>query len=167
METLFIVCPDCFLEKKIREQYGGKHFFLTALGIVFERDISNELLYLIRYEGIKKIYIVSSSCCSFIQKNINHRMDSTLKVDSVLSELKKGIQDQLLKIREINEKASLVALKNIYRLGYEITENDMLRNNLRRFNIELIGLILNKNNEPIQEINLSAILVRLKRNDNP
>lgn len=66
---LYLVCPECYIEKAIRNEFGPDVYFLTALGTVFDLlnvNYTDALAHFITREMIAEITIVNDPACTFI-----------------------------------------------------------------------------------------------------
>jgi carbonic anhydrase len=82
MNRLFIICPECYLENTIRENFDGNHYFITSLGAVIQKpsyDYATIISRMCERENIEEICIIQDSQCTFIKDSIksSHSYDCT------------------------------------------------------------------------------------------
>ena len=147
MNNLFLICPDCYIEKAIREKYGTNSFFLTALGSVFDIDTfeyAEALNQLIESEEVWAIYIVNDFSCSFIQNSLTGEKNYDTNAEKVLKSLINSNEKDISSLIEIKEKAKKVAKLNIYRQAYELVDVAFIGNKIQEGLIHSYGLIYDR-----------------------
>lgn len=144
MKRLFLVCPDCYMEQKIRAQYGSDSFFLTALGSVFHIDnfkYAEEVNSFLSREDVMHIYIVNDVNCTFIQNTLSSGTNHKTKAEIALEEL---YSDEV--------KAMYLAKLNIFRQANDLRSTAFLGSKIESDQIALKGVLYHREKNEFTEI---------------
>ena len=155
MKRLFLVCPDCYMEQKIRAQYGSDSFFLTALGSVFHIDnfkYAEEVNSFLSREDVMHIYIVNDVNCTFIQNALSSGTNHKTKAEIALAELYLNNIDALEELNSYEEKAMYLAKLNIYRQANDLRSTAFLGSKIESDQIALKGVLYHREKNEITEI---------------
>ncbi len=153
--SLFLICPDCQLEQKIRETFGNNSYFLTALGAVFERcdyEYAEELNQFIMAENIHSIYIVNDTGCTFMQNAICREHNYHTRAEAILKLLlrrNKSLQESACSEAE---KTGRLARLNIQRQSIALMDTAFIGNKIQDRDIELHGLIFDRQLMQFEEV---------------
>ena len=144
MHNLFLICPDCYIERSIRAKYGNDSFFLTALGTVFDIDTFEyveEVSQFISNEEVGSIFIVNDYKCTFIQNALFHKKDFNTKSEQVLKYLIRSNREDITSLISADDKAIELAKLNIYRQAFELMEVAFIGNRIQDGLIKVFGLV--------------------------
>lgn len=160
MQNLFLICPECNLERKITRRYESNNFFLTALGAIFEfenNNILNQICFLINNEKITHLYIVNDFHCVFITQTILN--NSALQLDpQIQSTFKVLMADNIKSFDKLNleDKLKNLAKLNIAKQASIILENDALRSKIESGELVFNGLLYDRYTNKFNEIKLGV-----------
>ena len=155
MKRLFLVCPECTIEQKIRVKYGSDSFFLTALGCVFHIDnfqYAEAVNSFLSGEDVMHIYIVNDINCTFIQNTLSSGTNHKTKAEIALAELYLNNIDSLEKLNSEDEKALQLAKLNIYRQANDLKSTAFLGSKIDSGQIVLKGVLYHKEKNEFTEI---------------
>jgi len=155
MKRLFLVCPDCYMEQKIRVKYGSDSFFLTALGSVFHMDnfkYAEEVNSFLSGEDVLHIYIVNDISCTFIKNTLSSDINYKTKAEIALAELYLNNIDSLEELNSDDEKALHLARLNIYRQANDLRNTAFLGTKIESNQIALKGLLYHREKKEFTEI---------------
>jgi carbonic anhydrase len=156
LSRLFLVCPDCFIEQKIRNKYGNNSFFLTALGTVFYIDsfeYAEEVNTFLSCKDIKELIIVNDTRCTFIKNTLGVKNNQT-KVEQRLAELYLKNYDSFETIESKVDQRTHLEKLNIYRQVHELRQTAFLSSKIKNGDIEVKGLIYNRDMDEFTEITI-------------
>lgn len=74
MCKLFLICPECFSEQELINEFGEESYFLTSLGAIFDQDNDTHtanIQHLVSTLPIEEVCIFQSTDCNFINQNFN------------------------------------------------------------------------------------------------
>jgi carbonic anhydrase len=154
---LFIVCPDCFMEQVIRDNYPGEVYFITALASVFEMpdfDYAESFNAFLINESIEEIYIVNDSSCRFIENTVTQKQPLNTTAEQNLKVLLNQNSDFILYEENEYESFKKLAKLNIHRQAKEFYHSPFIGYKLKNREIMLKGLLYNRNKSEIIEIEL-------------
>lgn len=151
--NLFLVCPECFIEQKIRAVYGNYSYFLTALGSVFNIDsfeYAEEINNFITKEEVYNIYVVNDIYCTFIQNTLTPAKSHKTNTEQNLAQLyldnldyiEDKNNDKAITLATLNINNQINKIKNLPLLNYKIDKNE----------VSIKGLIYNRANNKFIEI---------------
>ena len=156
MNKLFLICPDCYIEQPIRNEYGNNCFFLTALGTVFDLisfEYLEEINQFIVREKIKQVYLVNDTSCAFIKNAVEGKVKFDTKAEKTLLSMKSSSGD-FNAISDENQKCCELAELNLNRLTYELTESAFLGQKIEDGEIQLKGLLFDRVSKQFRELHL-------------
>ncbi|MDP4710607.1 MAG: hypothetical protein NWS63_05390 [Saprospiraceae bacterium] len=159
--ALFLVCPDCQLEQKIRSAYGENSYFLTALGAVFERcevTRAEELNQFLLAEDIHDIYVVNDTDCTFMKNAICREHNFHTRAEAVLKLLlrkNKALQED--PCCTVEEKAKRLAQLNIFRQSIDLMDTAYIGHKIQDHDLELHGLIYNRTTQVFEEVAMNRL----------
>jgi carbonic anhydrase len=159
ISRLFLICPECSIEQKIRNVYGDNSFFLTALGTVFHIDsfeYAEEVNMFLSGEDVKELIIVNDVKCTFIENTLGSKNHQT-KAEQRLAELYLKHYDSFDAIESKADKAIHLAKLNIYRQAYELTQTAFLNSKIEHGNIEIKGLIFNRETNEFTDVTVDFL----------
>ena len=146
---LFLICPDCYLEDRLRKHFKGNLYFLTALGAIFdisEADYTESISNFLARERIQAIYIVNDCSCTFIQNVVHQNKKITTRVEVVMQEL---LDENDLDALEETEK---LVLLNIKRQAQAFRESAFISYKLENQEVELKGILYNRAQDKCIEV---------------
>lgn len=155
-KRLFLVCPDCFMEQKVRAQYGSDSYFLTALGAVFHMDnfqYAEEVNAFLSGEDVKDIFIVNDVKCTFIQNTLSTKNHET-KAEQKLAQLYLDNYDRFEELSSDEEKKEKLALLNIKRQAKDLLEVAFIGTKIRDHQLTVKGLLYNRKTDTFKEVSL-------------
>ena len=98
VQRLFLVCPTDCIEQTILNDFKGKAFFCTALGVYFEFDfvMQSNLWDLICEQSIKQVVFVTAIDNVFYENVFNEKLKLNFPADEALAGVKKRISKHLI-----------------------------------------------------------------------
>lgn len=157
MNNLFLICPDCYIEQAVRNNYGDDSFFLTALGAVFEMDkmeYAEEVNQFIISEDVGSIYIVNDIYCTFIQNPLTGNREYNTKAEKVIQSIIKRNERDISSIIELKGKAKKIAALNIRRQALELLDVPFIGDKIRDFRLKIFGLIYDRVSKEFEEFRI-------------
>jgi len=154
MNKLFLICPDCYIEQPIRNEFGDNCFFLTALGTVFDLtsfEYLEEINQFIVRENIQQIYLVNDSSCTFIKNAVEGDVKFDTKAEKVLLDIKSS-SSEIKNLSTDEQKCSKIAELNLKRLAYELTESAFIGQKIDDNAIELKGVLYDRASKQFSEL---------------
>lgn len=155
-EKLFLVCPDCHIENAIRQKFGSKANFLTALGTVFYIsgfEYAEEVNQFINNKTISEIIIVNDIQCTFISNIVQKDKNHETRAEKVLERLLE-YNSADFKSLGLNEQKRLLAKLNIYRQASELLDVAFIGNKITDGMIDISGLIYNREDSTFEKLKL-------------
>lgn len=155
---LFLICPNSHLEAFIKEQYGQRVFFLTALGAVFnfkEIKYVEALEDFLKREAIEEIFLVNDTSCPFIKSIIEQEKGFETKAEEVMLDLLIDNYATIMGGSSLTEKKKKLAKLNIQQQALDILSHEMLLPTITRSQIKLKGLITTKEKGQLEEVKLA------------
>jgi len=155
-EKLYLICPDCHIEKIIRQKFGNDVYFLTALGSVFdisEFEYAEEVNRFINNEIILEIVIVNDIHCTFICNTVQRDKNYNTQAEKELTKLQENNKPKF-ELLDLDKRKELLAELNIYRQAYELLEVAFIGNKIKDGLLKLSGLIYNRENLTFKKIEL-------------
>ena len=154
--ALFLICPDCQLEHRIRAAYGRNSYFLTALGAVFEPcevARAEELNQFITSEGIRRIYVVNDTECTFMKNAVSREQNYHTRAEAVLKLLlRKNSTLQQCSCCSAQEKSQQLARLNVLRESRQLLDTAYIGHKIQDHDIELHGLVFDRHTLQFEEI---------------
>ena len=154
---LFLICPDCHLESRIRAHFPGHLYFLTALGSVFDAfgyNYEDHIQGFLTSENIKQIIIVNDCSCRFIQSVVKNEKGYETEAEEVLQVLFSNCQIELLAEKQLNRRAFRLAELNIQQQAQTLKEHAFIGNRFETNKMELKGMIYDRSINVFTEISL-------------
>ncbi|MFA0964089.1 hypothetical protein AB9P05_19935 [Roseivirga sp. BDSF3-8] len=163
MNRLFFICPECFIENTIRENFDGEHFFLTSLGLVVDKpspDYANVLNKMCERENIEEICLIQDSQCTFIKESIRAKHAYKCSENIFLHEL---FQDNLHRFSskmDIHTIRETLAMVNIEHQMGVLADAPVLADKIRSGEISLKGFVLNSHTNELKEISEEQVALK-------
>ena len=158
MQNLFLICPECYPEQAIRNEFGSEGLFLSALGSVFHIDNAKYIagfMELIDKEQVSCIYIVNDTSCSFLQNAIDKKEIYSTETSRDLNELL-----ILNKGRVINTTLKLAKV-SIVNQARELLKIGKIRSKIKEGDLIIKGLIYFRNTKTFEAYHIRNV------NENP
>ncbi len=114
---LFICCPMAHVEPIISKHFTGEHYFLSALGGIFDKQDADYLNYvdqLITAQGIEDIYLLQNLSCPFLKSALGQNVKAKTEVEQSLRELYLQHQELFLPQQAFADKCQTLAQLNLY-----------------------------------------------------
>jgi len=157
---LFLICPNDYLERPISQQFGGRHYFLTALGTVFSIDneeYASRLCSIIEAGNIKEVLVINDYKSTFFKSVILGRGDYYTKAEKTLGAL---LEKQWLMISQekgLARKARLLATLNLERQLQQLKDAPFLGGKIARNELKLKGVIYERSQNKFEEVVLLPV----------
>lgn len=155
---LFLICPASRTESFIKEQYGQRVFFLTALGAVFnfqEINYVEALEHFLKREAIEEIFIVNDTSCPFMKSILEQEKGFETKAEQIMLDLLIENYSTIMAGTSLNDKKKNLAKLNIQRQALDILSNELLLSTISQSQIRLKGLITTKEKGQLEEVKLN------------
>ncbi|MDF7815421.1 carbonic anhydrase [Hymenobacter sp. YC55] len=155
-KNLFLICPDCTIERTIENKFGRNTCFLTALGSVFNFSDFNHASALNRFlhdEAIAEIIVVNDTHCTFINNVICKNNNYNTIAEKELPKIQTNNSEKLAQLNVDQQKEFLAEL-NIYRQAYELLDVAFVGSKISDETIKISGLIYNRNSSKFKRITL-------------
>lgn len=153
---LFIVCPFSCMELYLQKSFGKDIFFLTFPGSVFntqDDELLAEIEHFIIREEVKNIYIVNDTSCRFINSIIDPNKMAGLACEKVIEDLYIEHYFSIFKDKSIPYQQTKLAELNVQNQAKELMDSS-LGAFIKKKNIELTGLITNKQKAVVKEFKI-------------
>lgn len=154
---LFLICPASQTESFIKEQYGQRVFFLTALGAVFNfREIKyvEALGNFLKREAIEEIFIVNDTSCPFIKNILEQEKGFDTKAEQIMLTILIDNYSTIMAGTSLADKKKRLAKLNVQRQALDILSNELLLSTITQSQIRLKGLITTKEKGQLEEVKL-------------
>jgi len=158
---LFLICPECRIEHKIRVAFSGDIYFLTALGSRFFHSsgaFEDELRFFVESKDIRHILFAQNCSCCFVKNALSEKANNVLPVEDNLKTL---YMEQYGTIEAENDavdrKIALTRL-NIEQQLTLISEKEYFAARVRQNSLTVNGLVYNDSTDVFQSVYLPAAL---------
>jgi carbonic anhydrase len=154
---LFLICPDCYVENRIRNNFSGQLYFATALGAVFtpiKFNYAESLNGLINREEVREIYIVNDISCRFINSIITNSEGFNTKEENILRKIYLDNADQIAKHEEQKLKSIELAKLNINQQIEELKKTEFIGAKYDAGHIKIKGLLYDRHTLEFKELNM-------------
>jgi hypothetical protein len=152
---LFLVCPDCFMERKIRQHFEGDNYFLTALGGVFQPasfEYAEEVNELLSRNDIREICIVNDNSCTFTRNVVNGKnSDCTVRAEEVLKQVYRGNPRTFSQAPDKKEKQTRLARLNIIRQAIQLRDTAYIGERIQSEGLRLKGFVYDRERDCFEE----------------
>ena len=158
LESLFLICPDCFLEGEIKKQFGSYCYFLTALGAVFTLqafEYAEEINNFIIRENIKRNYVVNDTSCIQIREALNEYPSWKSDSERVLRMLKLKHRSAFKTLPDLIECKKKLAELNIKEQASQLLEFPFVGLKISNNQIGLSGLIYDRKTRKFSHVPIS------------
>lgn len=155
-KKLYLICPECFIEEKIRREFGNHTFFLTALGTVFNMtnfEYAEEVNDLLNRESISDICIVNDVECSFLKNACTKNHPSNTRAEQVLNSLYESNEDKFESLRP-EQQQKILARLNIIRQAKELIKIPIIGNKISNQTIKLSGLLYDRKAQEFEKLTI-------------
>ena len=156
-KKLYLICPDCCIEEKIRLEYGNHTYFLTALGSVFNManfEYAEEVNDLLNRESISDICIVNDIQCSFLENTFTKKFQSNTRAEQVLNSLYESNEARFESLRP-EQQQKILARLNIVRQAKELMKIPIIGNKISNQTIKVSGLLYDRKAQEFEKFNIS------------
>ena len=147
-KSLFIICPECHIEKLIEHEYGENIIFLSALGGEYQfgsMDDYEEVLQLISCENIDHLYIVNACNCSFIENVTSGKKFKNTLVEETLNDLYFEHIEDFLKIEDSKEKTRILVNLFFETQGRKLLSTPFLGHKIESGELKCDGIFIDDN----------------------
>jgi len=154
-KRLFFVCPDCFLEGKIRRHFDGESYFLTALGGVFQPasfEYAEKVNELLSRNEIREICIVNDNHCTFTQNVVNGKKSScSVRAEEVLQQVYRGNPRTFSQAQDKKEEQTRLAQLNIIRQALQLRDTAYIGERIETEGVQLKGFVYDRERDCFEE----------------
>ncbi len=149
--ALFVVCPFCQIECFLRTKFGDDIFFITAPASIlnFNTEKVNHLREFIKRENITDIYLVNDVSCSFIEEAINGEKIFGLNCEKQLRVLMQESNSETKTAEPLIISKELLARNNVWKQLQCLNSEEIFRNEISDFEINLKGIITDQESSTI------------------
>ncbi len=158
MPSLFLVCPECNLEPKIREKFGSDAFFMTALGSVFDMtdlQLAEYVYDLVLNENISCIYVVNDVRCTFILNTVCTHKTHHTRAERTFFSLYHSHKHPFKDFPR-STHAYLLAQYNILRQAKELMHMAYIGDLIKKESLHIKGLVYMRNKNRFEELKLDV-----------
>lgn len=123
MCRLYLICPECFSEQEIRNEFGEDSYFLTSLGAIFDQDSDTytpNIQYLLSELTINEVYIFQSVDCNFINQNFDsgYKRIGLPTEKTFASDYRNIVKKPVVSISPLDRKLEISEMNLIRQLTY-------------------------------------------------
>lgn len=154
LNTLYFVCPHCYMEHQVRTKLDENAYFLTALGIVFHPfsfDFDKEINQFIRSHNINHITLVEDYRCTFISNVVEGKTPVTY-AEKQLHKLYNNHKHHLDCMESNEEKKRELARLNMLRQGHDLFETSYIGNDMEDSNLKISGVLFDNKSEEFTRV---------------
>ncbi len=152
---LFLICPNDYLEHKISKEFGGRHYFLTALGAIFsieDEAYAGRLCSVIKSGNIKEIVVINDYKSDFFKSVIAVRGEYFTKAEKVLGSLLEENWSSISQEKGLARKARLLATLNLERQLQQLKDAPYLGERIANNELKLRGMIYERGVSKFEEV---------------
>lgn len=156
-KKLYLICPDCFIEEKIKREYGNHTYCLTALGTVFNMadfEYAEEINDLLNRESISDICIVNDVECSFLKNTCTKKHPSNTRAEQVLKSLYESNEARFDSLRP-EQQQKILARLNIIRQAKELIKIPIIGNKISNHSIKVSGLLYDRKAQEFEKVDIN------------
>ncbi len=143
------------MEGKIRQHFGGRTYFLTALGGVFQPatfEYAEEVNQMLSRNDIREICIVNDNCCTFTQNVVDGKNSCcTVRAEVVLKQVYRGNPRTFSQARNKKEKQTCLARLNIIRQALQLRETAYIGERIQSEGVQLKGFVYDRERDCFEE----------------
>ncbi|MGB3180996.1 MAG: carbonic anhydrase [Cyclobacteriaceae bacterium] len=154
MNRLFFICPECFLENTIRENFDGHHYFLTSLGTVIRKpsyDYATVISKMCEREKIEEICVIQDSQCTFIKDSVSSKYACDCSETSFIHNLFQDNLHQFSSKMDIHTVRETLASINVEHQLSTLEETTVLKEMISSGKIALKGFVLNQHSGQLKK----------------
>jgi carbonic anhydrase len=144
---LFLICPDCYIENRIRSKFQGNLFFITALGSVLNSIDSNfikSVKELLVQEDITEICIVNDTSCRFLESVIKGKKGYSTSAEKELKWLLSNYLYRLNHLDNIKETSTELAKHNLIHQKKRFMKTSIFKTHLESNPIKLTMVLFDR-----------------------
>lgn len=157
--SLFLICPDCHLESRIRDNFGNNSYFLTALGAVFDLSqfiYAEEINQIILSDKISDIYLVNDTECTFINNVISKEINYRTSAEKILNQLYQKHNSSFSNLPLFKQQKRLAEL-SINNQANNFLDVAFIGNKIKNGEINIKGLILDRTTDCFDPVVIDLI----------
>ncbi len=152
---LFLICPDSHLENFIRQYYGDRTYYLTALGAVFDFrrvNYAEAVANFIRHKPISEIYLTQDIAGKFLRNILDKKSGLGTVAEKKLLDLLIDNYSGIMRHTSREQQLSCLADIALREQANELRANYLLQQTISESGASLKGLLINRGRNYMQEI---------------
>jgi hypothetical protein len=151
--NLYLVCPIGFSESYIQRKFGMHHYFLTALGSVFqfqEVRFIEAVADFLRKGQVEEINLVHNLDCPLKKKIIGHSQELDSRAEKQLFDLYIDHYDRINRCESEREKVRELALLHMERFIPTLAGHPLLARVIAEEGIRMNGMLIDTQAQKIE-----------------